>query len=327
MLNFAVIGFGYWGPNIVRNILQIGSNVKYIVDLMPQRREDARKMYPSSIVTDNYDAALNDRTVDAVVIVLPVSLHYPMAKKALEAGKHVLVEKPLADNSENTKELISLANSNGLTLMVDHTYLYSPHVEHIKQYFVSKREKLQYFDSIRINLGKFQRDVNVAWDLAVHDLSILNYLCNDTPKSVIATGCAHTSSGLEDIVYITLKYDKPFIAHITVSWISPQKVRKIIIGGTDSMVVFDDVDVDKIKVFDSHFKEDPEKKDVVCTSGSIGLPSVESKETLSIMLSDFVESVEKRRTPRSSAELGLGVVKILEAVQASLDAGGKEVNL
>jgi predicted dehydrogenase len=324
--NFAVFGFGYWGPNIVRNIFQIGSDVKYIVDASPVRCKEALAQYPQCTVEGTIDNALKDPDVDAVIIVLPVFLHYSVAKRALVAGKHVLVEKPITSNSAEAEELIELAKKNRLVLMVDHTYLYSSAVKSIKEIYTKRKENINYFDSTRINLGKFQRDVNVVWDLAPHDLAVLDYLVGEKPEKITAVGASHFKEGLEDIAYITIHYNSGAIAHISVSWISPVKIRKILVGGSNTMVCFDDLEKkNKIRIFDTCFKE--EGNNVDCWIENESIPELDSTETLSVMLNDFVNCISNGGAPVSNSQIGLDVVKMLEAAQESIKNGGSEVTL
>lgn len=324
-VSLAVCGFGYWGPNIVRNLIGMGCDVSYIVDASEERRISAKEKYPDSDVVASVDPVLEDDGVDAVVIVLPVSLHHQFAKRCLLAGKNVLIEKPICSRSEDVEELISIAKERSLTVMVDHTYVYSPHIEYLKSHF--EGQDLWYFDSERINLGKYQRDVNVIWDLAVHDLSILDFICPYRPVSVRAFGSAHTDTGLEDISTIFVRYDNDFIATIRVSWISPIKSRRLIIGGSDDMAIFDDVSAEKIKIYDSKVEESESSSghDVRCIAGEVFVPEIQSDEVLSIMLRDFVHSFTTGESPRSDAYMGLRVVRMIEAAQESLRNGGNEV--
>lgn len=307
----------------MRNIFQIGCDVKYIIDASPVRCAEASSEYPQCIVENAVDYALNDSVIDAVVIVLPVSLHYPIAKQALMAGKHVLVEKPITFTSAEAEELIELANEKNLVLMVDHTYLYSSAVRTIKKLFVERKERVRYFDSTRVNLGKFQHDVNVVWDLAPHDIAILDYLIEERPEKVIATGISYLNKELEDIAYITIHYGSGAIAHLSVSWVSPIKIRNILIGGNNTLIRFNDLEVNnKIEVFDTRFEE--ESGSINCWIENTGTPELESTETLSIMLQDFVNCINYGGSPVSNSQIGLDVVKILEAAQESMANGGAE---
>lgn len=325
-LVFAVCGYGYWGPNIVRNLKNIGCKVKYIFDGAVERCDVAKEQYPDCITLTSLDPVIADDEVDAVVIVLPVSLHYEFAKRCLSSGKHVLVEKPMCNSSKDAEELIALADSKDLVLMVDHTYVYSPFIEYLRDHY--KNQHIMYLDSERINLGKFQRDVNVVWDLAVHDLSIFDYICESRPISLRAIGESHTSSKLDDIVTIILHYPGDAIANIRVSWISPVKSRRLIIGGDSDMAVFDDtLATDKIRIYDSRIIDNADSGVILCEAGESYSPKIESEEVLSLMLSDFAHSIESGSRPRSDSSMGLRVVRLIEAIQTSLSNGGSEVEL
>lgn len=285
MIRVAVVGFGYWGPNLVRNFF--GRNdcvVVAIVDSSPEKLQKAGKLYPNIRMTTSYDEILNDTSVDAVIIALPVSFHYDFAKKALENGKHVLVEKPMTDSKEKAVALHELALKKKKIIMVDHTYLYTDPVKKIRK-IVTDGEigEIQYFDSVRINLGLFQHDVNVIWDLAPHDISMLAYLINEKPHSITASGISHNNNGIENIAYMTLFYTSNKIAHFSVSWTSPVKIRKILIGGTKKMVVFDDLEsTEKLKIYDTGYKltskEDEHRILVDYRVGDIWIPKVDETE-------------------------------------------------
>jgi len=334
MLRVAIIGYGYWGPNLLRNFSALGNcKVTYLVDLRQQRLDIVNKLYPSVTTSTNLEDALTSSDVDAIVISTPVFTHYPLAKKALELGKHVLLEKPMASTVAEAEELMNLASQKGLTLMVDHTFLYTGAVNKIKA-LIDQGDlgNIQYFDSTRINLGLFQPDINVLWDLAPHDISILNFLVKEKPYSVNATGVSHTNNGIENIAYLSVNYQSNFIAHFHCSWSSPVKLRTILIGGDKKMLMFNDIEpTEKIKIYDTRYdyKSDEDKKRLMVDyrTGDIYLPKVELKEALTGMASDFVNSVLNKTTPLSSAQSGLNVIKILEASQASIKNKGKEILL
>jgi predicted dehydrogenase len=297
MLNVAVLGYGYWGPNLVRNFFSVGADVKYIADLSEKRLSLAKSLYPSVCAISDIDTVLKDCTVDAVVIALPVFLHYELAKQALNSGKHVLVEKPMTGNVDTSNELIELAEKNKLILMCDHTFLYTGALKKIKELIENKNVgKLQYFDSVRINLGLFQSDINVVWDLAPHDISILSYLIDEEPVSVVATGYSHTGNNIENIAYLTFFYQSDFIAHINVSWISPVKIRKILIGGDIKMVVYDDIEpTEKVKIYDTGYHvysyEDQNRLKVDYRVGDIYIPKLDTGEALKNLAQDFISAV------------------------------------
>jgi len=332
MAGIAIIGYGYWGPNLVRNFSAVaGSKVEWVVDLRTERLEVIKKQYPNIRTTANINDALNDPAVNAVVIATPVQYHYPMAKLTLEHGKHVLIEKPMTQSSAEAGELIELSKQKGLVLMVDHTFLYTGAVRKIKDLIDSGEiGEIQYFDSTRINLGLFQPDINVLWDLAPHDISILFYLIKTRPVSVSATGISHTPNELENVAYLTVNYDATHIAHFSCSWSSPVKIRKILIGGSKKMIVFDDVEPsEKVKIYDTGYtvKSDEDKRRLLVDyrAGDIYVPKLEQREALAGMASDFISAIEKGTTPVSDWRVGLEVVKVLEAAQESIKNKGKEV--
>ncbi|MES2702315.1 MAG: Gfo/Idh/MocA family oxidoreductase [Bacteroidota bacterium] len=332
MAGIAIIGYGYWGPNLVRNFSTVtGSKVEWVVDLRTERLEVIQKQYPNIRTTANFDDALNDPAVTAVVVATPVQHHYHLAKKALEHGKHVLIEKPMTQSSAEAEELVAIANSKGLVLMVDHTFLYTGAVRKIKELIDSGEiGDIQYFDSTRINLGLFQPDINVLWDLAPHDISILFFLLAGKPVSVSATGISHTPNSLENVAYLTVNYDATHIAHFSCSWSSPVKIRKILIGGSKKMIVFDDVEPsEKVKIYDTGYsvKNDEDKRNLLIDYrvGDIYTPKLEQREALAGMAADFISAIEKGTTPVSDWKVGLEVVKVLEAAQESIKNKGREV--
>lgn len=334
MLRIAIIGYGYWGPNLLRNFISLSNcKVSCVIDLRQQRLNIVNKFFPEVKTTTNMDEAFASPEVDAIVIATPVFTHYPLAKKALELGKHVLIEKPLASSVAQAEELINIAQKKGLILMVDHTFLYTGAVNKIKS-LIDRGDmgNIQYFDSTRINLGLFQPDINVLWDLAPHDISILNFLVNDKPCSVNAIGVSHTNNGIENIAYLTVNYSSNFIAHFHCSWSSPVKMRILLIGGDKKMLKFDDIEpTEKIKIYDTRYdyKTDEDKKrlSVDYRTGDIYLPKVELKEALAGVSLDFVNSVLNNTTPISNSQSGLDVVKILEASDTSIKNRGKEILL
>jgi predicted dehydrogenase len=329
-MTIAVFGYGYWGPNLVRNFLSVGATVKYIVDSNEKRLEAAKNWYPFIQVTTDSEIVFHDVSVDGIVIALPVCLHYEFAKKSLLAGKHVLVEKPMTNSSISTIELMELADKRNLTLMPDHTFLYTGAVKKVKEYIENNElGNIKYFDSTRVNLGLFQRDISVIWDLAPHDLSILYYLVPQKPLSVIATGISHTPANIENIAYLTIFYESDLIVHINLSWISPVKIRKILIGGTKKMIVYDDIEpTEKIKIYDSGYimqnVEDITRMYVEYRMGDIFVPKLDTMEALNGLAKDFINAVETNSYPISNSELGLSVIKILEAADRSIKTGRKE---
>jgi predicted dehydrogenase len=334
MVNIGIVGYGYWGPNLVRNFSSVpNSKVQYVTDLRKERLELVNRHYPSLLTTTNVDDLLNDASLDAIVIATPVFLHFDLAKKALQKGKHVLIEKPMTASSAEANELIELAQKNNKALMVDHTFLYTGAVRKMKQLVESNElGKINYYDSTRINLGLFQPDVNVVWDLAPHDISILYYLIEERPVSVSATGISHLKNGIENIAYVTLNFQSNMIAHFSASWSSPVKIRKILVGGDKKMILFDDLELtEKIKVYDTGYsaKTDEDKRKILVDYrvGDIHIPKVEMKEALAGMASDFINAIMNGSEPVSNWKSGLDVVKVLEASQTSIKQNGKEVKL
>lgn len=334
MLKCAIIGYGYWGPNLVRNFSSIGdSTVTVVADLRPERLALVNKNYPNIRTTTNIEELWTDKDVDAVIIATPVFTHFPLAKKALESGKHVLLEKPMTDTVAHAEELIELAQKTGKVLMVDHTFLYTSAVQKMK-HLIDNGEigKIKYFDSTRINLGLIQQDVNVLWDLAPHDISILDFLVPAAPKSVQATGVSHIHNGIENIAYLTVNYNQDFIAHFNCSWSSPVKIRTMLIGGDKKMIVFNDMEpTEKIRIYDTahNVSTDEEKMKVMVDYrvGDVFIPKLANQEALGGMAKDFVSAVLNGTTPIASWKSGLNTIRILEAAQISIKSNGREVLL
>ena len=333
-MNLAIIGLGYWGPNILRNFNSLNTcEVKYVVDRRAELFPKFQELYKNVRFVEDYNIALEDDELDAVVIATPVFSHFELAKNALSNGKHVLVEKPMTSTSVQADELISIAEEKGLTLMVDHTFLYTGAVMKVKDLVDSgELGDLKYFDSTRINLGLFQADINVLWDLAPHDISILNFIFKEKPISVQATGASHTDNGLENIAYLTVNFESGMIAHFNCSWTSPVKVRQTLIGGSKKMALYNDMEPsEKIKVYDFGYevKTNDEKNKIIADyrTGDILVPKLDSTEALLGVAKDFVNSIQTGTKPKSDAHLGREVVRILEASQESLRLKGTEVKL
>ncbi|HEX8517526.1 MAG TPA: Gfo/Idh/MocA family oxidoreductase [Bacteroidia bacterium] len=333
-MKIGIIGFGYWGPNLLRNFYSIDAcKVEMVSDLRQERLKIIKKNYPTVKTTTDAADIIQSTSIDAVVIATPVFSHFNLAKQALLKGKHVLIEKPMTASSAEASELIELAASLGKVIMVDHTFLYTGAVQKMKTLVESGSiGKINYFDSTRINLGLFQPDVNVLWDLAPHDISILNYLVKEKPVSVNATGISHTKNEIENIAYMTVNYQSDFVAHFNCSWSSPVKIRMTLVGGTEKMIVFNDMEpTEKIKVYDSGYsmKTDEEKQRILVDyrAGDIFTPKVQMTEALSLMAVDFVNAISKGTDPVSDFNIGLDVVKILEAAQKSIKQKGKEILL
>ena len=333
-MKIGIIGLGYWGTNLVRNFAGLSdAKLALVADSRQERSKILSKLSPTSAFTVSAEEVINSPEIDAVVIATPVFSHYELAKKALENGKHVLIEKPMTSSTDQAKELIEIATAKNLVLMVDHTFLYTGAVRKMKSLIDSGEiGNVKYFDSTRINLGLFQPDVNVLWDLAPHDISILNYLVKEKPCSVQASGVSHTNNGIENIAYIFVKYNSGFMAHFSCSWTSPVKIRMMLIGGDKKMIVFNDVEpTEKIKVYDTGYahKTDEEKKSVLVDyrTGDIYTPKLDTKEALAAMAADFVSAITKGTKPVSDFESGLEVIRILEASQISIKEKSREVSI
>ncbi|QMU27461.1 Gfo/Idh/MocA family protein [Adhaeribacter radiodurans] len=334
MVNVGIIGYGYWGPNLVRNFFAAKDCcVKSVADARPERLQQLEKVFPSIKGVRNAEEIIYDPNIDAVIIATPVFTHFKLAKKALDEGKHVLLEKPMTSSIEEAEILINLAEQKNVLLMVDHTFLYTGAVQKMRQ-LVDNQDlgNIKYLDSTRINLGLFQHDINVLWDLAPHDISILNYIVNERPYSVNSTGITHTNNGIENIAYLTVNYASGFIAHFNCSWTSPVKVRMMLIGGDKKMILYNDLEpTEKIKVYDTGYSHsnDEEKNRVLVDyrTGDIHVPKLETTEALLGMANDFISCILEKKQPQSSCHLGLDVVRILEASNKSIKHNGQEVVL
>lgn len=324
MLKLGVIGYGYWGPNVVRNFsAHQDCKVVAVCDKNPAALTRATSRHPGVRVTTDVDEIIGSAEIDAVAIVTPVSWHYDLAKKVLENGKHVFVEKPFTATSAEAEELIELAERKNLQIMVDHTFLFTGAVRKIKQLVdEGALGPLYYYDSTRVNLGLFQHDVNVLWDLAPHDLSIMDYLIGQEPELVVATGGAHVNC-MEDVAYLTVYFPKNVIAHINVNWLSPVKVRTTLVGGQRKMLVWNDLDqAEKIKVYDKGAEVRSEQGVhqllVSYRSGDMWAPRVEELEALHLETRYFLDCVASGTKPFNDGHAGLRVVKILEAAEQSM---------
>jgi predicted dehydrogenase len=329
MLRIGVIGYGYWGPNVVRNFSTAnGSQVTMVCDMNQQTLKKVNKVYPQISVTDNIDELIKSPDVDAIAIATPVFTHHDLAKKVLEAGKSVFIEKPFTYTVAEAEDLVELAAKKNLKLMVDHTFLYTGAVRKIRQLIDDGiLGNLYYFDSSRVNLGLFQHDVNVVWDLAPHDISIMDYVIGEKPQAVVATGIGHFGRGLEDVAYLTFYYDHNIIAHINVNWLSPVKVRTTLIGGEKKMLVWNDLEPDeKIKIYDKGVqvktKEGKYNLLVDYRLGDMWAPKVDSTEALKLMAEKFVDYVENGGTIVNDGIAGLNNIKMLEAANKSLTNKG-----
>jgi predicted dehydrogenase len=332
-MNFGVIGYGYWGPNIVRNLTALeGSAVLMIAEIDAKARQRAQKAHPYIPVVADVKEVLGSVEIDAIAVITPVWTHFELAKAALLNGKHVFVEKPFTSNSAQAEELIELAMSKNLKIMVDHTFLFTSAVTLIHQLLdEGTLGKLYYYDSTRVNLGLFQHDINVLWDLAPHDLSIVDYLIKGKPEAIVATGQSHLN-GLEDIAFMTIHYPERVIAHISVNWLSPVKIRTTRIGGDKRMLVWNDLEVDeKIKVYDKGVditsKEGVYNMLVSYRSGDMWAPQIRQVEALREELSYFIRCISTGQEPLNDGQAGLRVVKMLEAASESMSHRGALVYL
>jgi predicted dehydrogenase len=330
-VRIGVIGYGYWGPNLVRNFADLdGSRVVAVCDRDPAHVAQVERRYPGVRGTTDPEALIRATEVDAIAIATPVASHYDLAYSALSAGKHVLVEKPLTATSLQAERLIDLAARKNLVLMVDHTFVYTGAVRKIRE-LISSGElgDIYYYDSVRINLGLFQHDVDVMWDLAVHDLSIMDYVLQAHPSAVSATGLAHVPGRPANIAYLTMFFDAPLIAHIHVNWLAPVKVRRTLIGGSRRMIVYDDLEAsEKVKVYDRGIALNPSPENVYqmlvgYRTGDMWAPQISVTEALKTEVAHFVDCIATGRTPETSGEVGLRIVRLLEAATASMAAHGR----
>jgi len=333
MIRIGVIGYGYWGPNIVRNFYNVqGASVTYVCDMDPRALERAKKTYPALEVTSNCEDVLSSREVDAVAVVTPLATHFSLSKKALENGKHVFVEKPFTRTIAQAEELIELADKKHLKIMVDYTFLFTGAVRKIKELIDNNSlGLLYYYDSTRVNLGLFQSDTNVVWDLAPHDLSIMDYLIHKEPEAVVATGEKHVN-GTEDVAYITMYFPDNIIAHFNVNWLSPVKVRTTLIGGEKRMLVWNDLEADeKIKVYDKGVeracREGRREVLVSYRTGDMWAPRLEQVEALKLETQYFVDCIVNDTTPFNDGRSGWRVVRMLDAVDKSLEKTGRLIYL
>jgi predicted dehydrogenase len=332
-LNFGVIGYGYWGPNVVRNLASLdGSEVVSIAEVNEKARQRARKAHPGIHVTARAEELISSAEIDAIAVITPVWTHYELTKAALENGKHVFVEKPFTSTTEEGERLIDLALRKNLKIMVDHTFLFTGAVKKIAELLdEGTLGKLYYYDSTRVNLGLFQHDINVLWDLAPHDLSIMDRLIQANPEAIVATGQKHLNCH-EDIAFMTLYFPEQVIAHINVNWLSPVKVRTTLIGGEKRMLVWNDLEADeKLRVYDKGVnitsREGVYDLLVSYRSGDMWAPQLEKVEALQQELSYFVDCISSGKDPHNDGCAGLRVVKMLEAATESLKRKGALVRL
>ena len=341
MINVSVIGSGYWGPNLIRNFAELDvAELKTICDLRKDRLNAILKRYPTITVTTDYKEVLADTSVDAVVLATPAETHYSLAKEVLLNDKHVMVEKPLSLKTSECKELIVLAAEKSKVLMVGHTFIYNDAVNFLKSYIDSgELGKVFYLYSQRLNLGRIRHDLNAMWNFAPHDVSIILHLLDKQPIRVSAKGSTYIQEGIEDVVFMNLDFPSGASAHIHVSWLDPQKVRKMTVVGDKRMVIYDDVSLDaKIQIYDKGVTKIPNSDSprdfetygefqLLLRSGDIHIPSLKFREPLANECAHFVECIMEGKTPRTDGVAGLKVVKILEAAQHSLDENGSIIEL
>jgi predicted dehydrogenase len=334
MIRTGVIGYGYWGPNLVRNIMDCPSmTVSRLCDTNEARLAGAARRYPSVQTGTDSDELIRDPSLDAVVIATPVWTHHELAMKALKAGKHVLVEKPIASNSRQAMAMIEEATRRNLTLLVDHTFVYTGAVRKIRELIENQTlGNIYYYDSVRINLGLFQHDVNVLWDLAVHDLSIMDYVLGVAPQAVAATGVAHVAGQPEDVAYLTCFFGDNVIAHFHVNWLAPVKIRRTLIGGARKMIVYDDLEPsEKIKVYDKGITlNEPDgvyKMMVGYRTGDMWAPQLSATEALRVEAEHFASCIQSGARPLTDGRAGLNIVRILEAATESIGQRGHPVEL
>jgi predicted dehydrogenase len=333
MIRVGVIGYGYWGPNIVRNFQQAdGSRVVAVCDQSDKSLRRALQAYPEMRVCTEANDLLTAVDIDAIAVVTPVWTHFELAKKALENGKHVFVEKPFTATAAQAEELIELAERKNLKIMVDHTFLFTGAVKKIRALIDEDTlGNLYYYDSTRVNLGLFQHDVNVIWDLAPHDLSIMDYVISQKPQAVVATGERHLN-GVADVAFITLYYPDNMIGHINVNWLSPVKVRSTLIGGEKKMLLWNDIEADeKIKIYDKGVQftngEAVYQQLVSYRTGDMWAPKVEQIEALKAEAAYFIECLTQDKKPFNDGQAGLRVVRMLEAADKSLLQKGKVIEV
>ncbi|HEY9848471.1 MAG TPA: Gfo/Idh/MocA family oxidoreductase [Leptolyngbyaceae cyanobacterium] len=335
MINIGVIGYGYWGPNLVRNFAEIpDAQVRTVSDFKPELLAKVQARYPTIQTTTDCRDIFTDPKIDAVAIATPVSTHFDLALAALKAGKHVMVEKPMTVSSQQAVQLVEEAEKRNLVLMVDHTFVYTGAVRKMHELVDTKvLGDIYYYDSVRVNLGLFQHDVNVIWDLAVHDLSIMDYVLPSQPYAVSATGMSHISGEPENIAYLTLFFDNNLIAHINVNWLAPVKVRRTMISGSQRMIVYDDLEPsEKLKIYDKGITVNGNSESMYqmligYRAGDMWAPRLEVTEALRTEGLHFINCIEKGERPITDGQVGLRVVRILEAATQSMKNQGQLVPL
>lgn len=334
-IRVGAVGCGYWGPNLIRNLRQLPDcDLKVICDSSEQRLSHMRRLHPGVATTHRFEQLLEDAELDAVIIATPVLFHYEMAKACLEAGKHVFIEKPMARTVAEAEELVALADRQGLTLMVGHTFLFSPAVRRMKQIVeAGDIGEVQYISARRLNLGLFQKDINVAWDLAPHDLSILLHLLEQMPVSVSCQGSSHVTRGIEDVTLMHLTFPKNRCAFIHNSWLDPKKVRQMTVVGSKRMIVYDDTEpLEKLKIYDARVEAPPHYDTFAEFTysyhyGDAYVPCLKQEEPLKLECQHFLDCIRGECAPLADGRRGLEVVRILEAAGESLRQRGVSVDL
>jgi predicted dehydrogenase len=326
MIRVGVIGYGYWGPNLVRNFIASGQfEVRAVADPDPAARAALGRRLPGILALADASELISRDDIDAVAVATPVATHYELAADALRKGKHTLVEKPLCMTAEQASDLVALAKRQGLVLLVDHVFVFHNAVRKLKELMQNESiGKVSYYDSLRVNLGLFQPDVNVLWDLAPHDFAIMNYLFLEEPEHVEATGYCHVNPHLPDIVYVTAHYKSHMIAHLNLSWMSPVKVRRIAVGGNKQMVVWDDLNLEeRIKIYDNgvEFRPESERLAIVPSYriGDISSPRIAQREALAAVVEEFARVIHDKTDSIIDGAQGVRVVRMLERTQAALD--------
>lgn len=331
MIGIGVIGCGYWGPNLIRNFHNLeNAQLRAIADLDRDRLDRVGRLYPQAMKTSDIADLLRDPAIDAVVVATPVSTHYRLGKQVLEAGKHLFVEKPMAGSSEDCRRLLEIADRRNLCIMVGHTFVFTPAVRKIRQLMrEGELGEVYYVNITRVNLGLFQQDVNVVWDLAPHDIAMLNHLFQSKPQVVSATGRSYVQKEIEDVAFLTLEYPGGHLAHVHVSWLDPNKIRQATFVGSRKMLVYDDVSsLEKIRVYDKGVDVLPHYDNfgefhLSYRFGDIFIPRLEQAEPLKIETAHFIACIEGREEPLSSGLHGLEVVEILEKACQSIKEDGK----
>lgn len=338
MIGVGVIGYGYWGPNLVRNFSEIPSvDLRWVCDVQTERLARLRSRYPAVEITEDFERVLRDPKVHAVAIATPVSTHFTLAMRALRAGKSVFVEKPITATAEQAERLIEEADRRGLVVAVDHTFIHTGAVKKLRDVIRKDLGEVYYYDSVRVNLGLFQHDVSVMWDLAVHDLAIMDFVLGARPRAVSATGMSHFPGSPANIAYLNLHFDCKLMAHVHVNWLAPVKIRRTLVGGSNKMIVYDDLEPsEKIKIYDRGVTLDPmapkagERKNqmrIGYRAGDMFAPQLDITEALGSELAEFIACVEQGTQPTADGNAGLRVVRILEAASRSMAQGGTLLEL